>query len=78
MDSPETQIALLQADVSRAKEDINDIKATTRRIEDKLDNRYVSKDDFLFWRNALVGMVSAALVMSFGLLLDLLFKINKF
>lgn len=53
--SQETQIAVLQEKVGNLERIAASMDEKLGRIEDKLDDTYVKKDDFLFWRNILIS-----------------------
>ncbi len=46
--------AVLAADIGYIKLDVAEIKRAVKALSDR-DSQYVTKDDFAFWRNLLVG-----------------------
>ena len=70
--SQETQIAVLQEKVNNLDGIVREVKKVTERIENKLDDTYVKKDDFIFWRNILISGI--LLTLAIGLVLNLLKK----
>lgn len=73
-DNLHTRVALLEQTSKTVETRLTNIDKNIEKINEKLDDKYVTRDDFYFWRNVLVTMVSSALLMSFGLLLEILFK----
>lgn len=62
--SPETQIAVLQEKVSNLEKLVTEMRDSLDRIETKLDDTYVKKDDFLFWRNILISGIILTIFLS--------------
>lgn len=65
--SDETNIAVMASNVA-------DIKTTVAKIENRLDNNYVTKEAFEPIRRGFYGLVSLIAIAVFGALMSLVLK----
>lgn len=81
MPTEETKTAVLEVEVKHLNEKAVSIQNGIDIINAKLDDKYATKeelqslrDDHIFWRNILVAIVSASLILSVGTVISLLSK----
>lgn len=68
----DTKIATMAQDIDYIKNDINELKQTTRRIESALDNNYVKKNDLKFLYGVLSTVATAVILYGLNYFLSLL------
>ena len=70
METEKTKLAVLQEQMKQMHENIEVIKTDIHEIKAKLDDVYVKKEDFFFWRNILISGIILSLFI--GVILNLL------
>ena len=74
--SEETEIALLKQGFAHISEGFDEMKSDIKEIKEKLDDKYVTKEDFTFWRNVIVACISTTFVLAVTALIEVALKIR--
>ena len=72
MQTDKTKLAVMQEQIKQLHENVETIKVDIHEIKAKLDDVYVRKEDFFFWRNILISGILVSLAV--GVMLNLIKK----
>lgn len=72
--SEETKVAVLEEKIQNLINLVGEMKDDLKEVKSSLSEKYVTREDFNFWRNIIVSLVSAALILSVGTVISLLTK----